>query len=87
MAEVIQAIGKCAVRIPEVTDRCIIQLMQLLGSKSEAVVAEAVVVIKQLLQMPVNVEGSQNDDVIKQLTRLFDKVITFFNFDIFNFLN
>jgi len=74
VAEVIQAIGKCAVRIPEVTDRCMVQLMQLLASKSQAVVAEAVVIIKQLLQMPQNVEGSQSDDVIKQLTRLFNKV-------------
>jgi len=69
----IQAIGKCAMRIPEVLDRCMIRLLQLLTVKSSAVVAESVVVIKQLLQLPTT-ELSHNDDVVKQLTRLFSKV-------------
>jgi AP-3 complex subunit beta len=73
----IQAIGKCAMRIPEVLDRCMIRLLQLLTLKSPAVVAESVVVIKQLLQLPENVSEeahTHNDDVVKQLTRLFSKV-------------
>jgi len=73
VAGTIQAIGKCAMRIPEVLDRCMIRLLQLLTVKSPSVVAEAVVVIKQLLQLPTT-ELSHNDDVVKQLTRLFSKV-------------
>jgi len=44
-----------------------------LNFKSPAVVAESVVVIKQLLQLPTT-ELSNNDEVVKQLTRLFTKV-------------
>lgn len=47
--------------------------MQLLSSKNETVVAESVVVMKQLLQMPREEEVNY-DDVIKQLTRLITKV-------------
>jgi hypothetical protein len=49
--------------------------MQLLSSKNETVVAESVVVMKQLLQMPREEEVNY-DDVIKQLTRLITKVRT-----------
>lgn len=48
-------------------------LMHLLSSKNEIVVAESVVVMKQLLQMPREEEVNY-DDVIKQLTRLITKV-------------
>jgi AP-3 complex subunit beta len=75
VATTIQAIGQCALRIPEVTERCMTQLLQLLLSKDETVVAESVVVIKTLLQVP----STRNDkerfvDIIKKLARLFSKV-------------
>jgi len=73
VAHTIQAIGKCAINLPESLERCISQLMSLLSSKSELVVAESVVVLKQLLQMP-RTEGISYDVVIKQLARLFSKV-------------
>jgi len=73
VAKTIQAIGKCAMRLPDVLERCISHLMHLLASKNEVVVAESVVVLKQLLQMPRE-EGVSYDEVIKQLTRLFTKV-------------
>jgi len=67
LAHTIQAIGMCAMRIPEVTERCIMQLVQLLSSKSEVVVAESIIVIKQLLQMPKlheehNTEKGENQE-------------------------
>jgi hypothetical protein len=52
--------------------------MQLLASKNDIVVAESVVVLKQLLQMPRE-EGISYDEVIKKLTRLFTKVSFFVN--------
>jgi len=100
LAHTIQSIGMCAMRIPEVTERCMVQLMQLLSSKSEIVVAESIVVIKQLLQMPKLAEPTPKSDlgedskpagegengqekpeepsqlaeVVRKLTRLFNKV-------------
>jgi hypothetical protein len=47
--------------------------MQLLSSRNDTVVAESIVVLKQILQMPRE-EGISYDAVIKQLTRLFSKV-------------
>jgi len=73
VARTIQSIGKCVMRLPEVTERCMTHLLQLLASKKEIVVAESVVVLKQLLQMPREEEVAY-DDVIKQLTRLFTVV-------------
>jgi len=65
LAHTIQAIGKCAMRIPEVTERCILQLVQLLSSKSETVVAESIIVIKQLLQMPKLTAEKEEQDKLK----------------------
>lgn len=73
VAKTIRSIGLCAMRLPEVLERCISHLMHFLASKNETVVAESVVVLKQLLQMPRE-EGVSYDEVIKQLTRLFTKV-------------
>jgi AP-3 complex subunit beta len=60
-------------RITEVTERCINLLVSLLSSKNETVVAESIVVMKQLLQMP-NLDPQQHKDVIKQLARLLETV-------------
>lgn len=50
----IQAIGRCASRLPEVADSCMRTLMTLIANRSEEVVAESVVVIKKLLQAGAN---------------------------------
>lgn len=47
--------------------------MSLLSSRNDEVVAESIVALKQILQMPRG-EGISYDPVIKQLTRLFSKV-------------
>lgn len=47
----IQAIGRCALRLPEVTETCMHCLTSLIGTHSEAAVAEAIVVVKKLLQV------------------------------------
>ena len=45
--------------------------MRLLSNRSEAVVAEAVIVLKRLLQTPT---AAENDGVIRQLARLLDSI-------------
>jgi AP-3 complex subunit beta len=47
----IQAIGRCAMLLPEVTETCMHCLTSLIGTHSEAAVAEAIVVVKKLLQV------------------------------------
>ena len=47
----IQAIGRCAMLLPEVTETCMQSLTSLIGTHSEAAVAEAIVVVKKLLQV------------------------------------
>ena len=53
VAATIQAIGRCAASIEEVTDTCLNGLVHLLSNRDQAVVAESVVVIKKLLQTQV----------------------------------
>lgn len=53
MAKTIQAIGKCASTIEEVSDTCLSGLVNLLSNEEEVVVAESVVVIRKLLQLKV----------------------------------
>ena len=67
----VQAIGRCATRIPAVLDSCIASLMRLLTNRNEAVVAEAVIVLKRLLQTPA---AAENEAVIRQLARLLDSI-------------
>ena len=54
VAATIQAIGRCAASIEEVTDTCLNGLVHLLSNRDQAVVAESVVVIKKLLQTQVS---------------------------------
>jgi AP-3 complex subunit beta len=54
----IQAIGRCAMLLPEVTETCMHCLTSLIGTHSEAAVAEAIVVIKKLLQVAQGEESS-----------------------------
>ncbi|GAA5797433.1 adaptin N terminal region-domain-containing protein [Helicostylum pulchrum] len=59
VAATIQAIARCATTVPTASDKCLGLLMKLLGSKNELVVAESVLVLTRLLQVP-NVERSKS---------------------------
>ncbi|XP_027008700.2 AP-3 complex subunit beta-1 [Tachysurus fulvidraco] len=69
-ASTIQAIGRCATNISEITDTCLNGLVLLLSSQNETVVAESVVVIKKLLQT----QPLQHSDIIKHMAKLFDSI-------------
>ncbi|XP_051533063.1 AP-3 complex subunit beta-1-like isoform X2 [Myxocyprinus asiaticus] len=69
-AATVQAIGRCATNITEVTDTCLNGLVLLLSNRDETVVAESVVVIKKLLQT----QPSQHSDIIKHMAKLFDNI-------------
>eukprot|EP00500_Bicosoecida_sp_ms1_P004736 CAMPEP_0203808676 /NCGR_PEP_ID=MMETSP0115-20131106/1748_1 /ASSEMBLY_ACC=CAM_ASM_000227 /TAXON_ID=33651 /ORGANISM="Bicosoecid sp, Strain ms1" /LENGTH=1095 /DNA_ID=CAMNT_0050717369 /DNA_START=49 /DNA_END=3336 /DNA_ORIENTATION=- len=60
----IRCVGRIASRLPDYADRCLRGLMGLVVSQYEDVVAEAVVVIRQLLQ-----RHPEHDDVILKLVR------------------
>ncbi|XP_065345192.1 AP-3 complex subunit beta-2 [Cloeon dipterum] len=70
VAAAIQAIGRCASNIKEVTDTCLNGLVSLLSNKDQAVVAESVVVIKKLLQT----QPSAHREIIIQMAKLVDSV-------------
>uniref|UniRef100_A0A8C9TXX8 AP-3 complex subunit beta n=1 Tax=Scleropages formosus TaxID=113540 RepID=A0A8C9TXX8_SCLFO len=69
-ATTIQAIGRCATNISEITDTCLNGLVLLLSNRDETVVAECVVVIKKLLQT----QPSQHSDIIKHMAKLLDNI-------------
>ncbi|KAF2880489.1 hypothetical protein ILUMI_25696 [Ignelater luminosus] len=70
VAATIQAIGRCACSISEITDSCLNGLVILLSNKDEAVVAESVVVIKRLLQT----QAADPKEIIMHMTRLLDSI-------------
>jgi len=74
----IQAIGRCASRIEEVTSSCMQGLMGLMSNPAEAVVAESVVVIKTLLQLGARestpTQQRRHRAIIKHLARLLDSI-------------
>ncbi|XP_044132040.1 AP-3 complex subunit beta-1 isoform X2 [Bufo gargarizans] len=69
-AATIQAIGRCATNISAVTDTCLNGLVYLLSKRDDIVVAESVVVIKNLLQT----QPSQHGEIIKHMAKLLDKI-------------
>ncbi|XP_053385509.1 AP-3 complex subunit beta-2-like isoform X2 [Mercenaria mercenaria] len=69
-AATIQAIGRCASNISEVTDTCLNGLVLLMSNRDESVVAESVVVIKKLLQM----QSSTHKDIIIHMARMVDNI-------------
>uniref|UniRef100_A0A672UHA5 AP-3 complex subunit beta n=1 Tax=Strigops habroptila TaxID=2489341 RepID=A0A672UHA5_STRHB len=69
-AATIQAIGRCATNITEVTDTCLNGLVCLLSNKDEIVVAESVVVIKKLLQT----QPAHHGEIIKHMAKLLDNI-------------
>eukprot|EP00092_Neocalanus_flemingeri_P004082 GFUD01004394.1.p1 GENE.GFUD01004394.1~~GFUD01004394.1.p1 ORF type:complete len:1115 (+),score=399.94 GFUD01004394.1:146-3346(+) len=70
VAATIQAIGRCAATISEVTDTCLAGLVHLLSNRDPAVVAESVVEIKKLLQT----QEAEHKDIIIQMAKLVDTV-------------
>lgn len=68
VAATIQAIGRCAASIDEVTETCLTGLVHLLSNRDEHVVAESVVVIKKLLQTQV----TEHFEIISQMAKLLD---------------
>ncbi|XP_072038441.1 LOW QUALITY PROTEIN: AP-3 complex subunit beta-2-like [Amphiura filiformis] len=70
VAATIQAIGRCASNISEVTDTCMNGLMGLMANRDEAVVAESVVVIKKLLQM----NPTEHKEIIRHMAKLADAI-------------
>lgn len=77
----IQAIGNCATRIPEVVETCMESLASLIGNSNEAVVAEAIVVLKKLIQLETNQpkpkesnKKSPMNNVISHMSKLLDTV-------------
>jgi AP-3 complex subunit beta len=72
----IQAIGRCAANIPEVTETCMHGLMALMNNPSEAVVAEAVIEIKKLLQLGANdtAHERRHRNIIRHLAKLLDTI-------------
>ncbi|XP_070599321.1 AP-3 complex subunit beta-1 isoform X2 [Erythrolamprus reginae] len=69
-AATIQAIGRCATNISEVTDTCLNGLVCLLSNRDEIVVAESIVVIKKLLQTQL----AHHSEIIKHMARLLDSI-------------
>ncbi len=70
VAATIQAIGRCAATIEEVTDTCLNGLVHLLSNREQAVVAESVVVIKKLLQT----QAGDHKEIIVQMAKLVDSI-------------
>ena len=75
-AATIQAIGRCASNISEITDTCLNGLVHLMSNRDESVVAESVVVIKKLLQMQREEEKqpSEHQDIIKHMAKMVDTI-------------
>ncbi|KAI8480982.1 AP-3 complex subunit beta-2 [Branchiostoma belcheri] len=70
VAATIQAIGRCASSISEVTETCLNGLVGLLSNRNEYVVAESVVVIKKLLQM----QPDSHSEIIQHMAKLADTI-------------
>ena len=70
VAATIQAIGRCAATIPEVTETCLSGLVHLMSNKDPNVVAESVIEIKKLLQT----QEEEHTDIIIQMSKLVDSV-------------
>ena len=66
VAKAIQTIGKCAMLVPEVSSTCQQFLLSQMASDSQDVVAESVVVLKQLLQL----ENKQQIDLTSKIDEL-----------------
>eukprot|EP00668_Euglena_longa_P036216 GGOE01046550.1.p1 GENE.GGOE01046550.1~~GGOE01046550.1.p1 ORF type:complete len:735 (-),score=272.85 GGOE01046550.1:269-2170(-) len=66
----IRALGRVGNSIPEVTDACLNDLLGLISSKKAEVAAEAVVVVRHLLQR----QASSHPKIVTRLARLLDSI-------------
>ncbi|OBZ82141.1 AP-3 complex subunit beta-2 [Choanephora cucurbitarum] len=70
VAATVQAIGRCATSVPTAMDQCLRLLMRLLRSKNELVVAESVLVLTRLLQVP----SEERSKSVIMLVKLLDTI-------------
>eukprot|EP01117_Protostelium_nocturnum_P003674 TRINITY_DN14956_c0_g1_i1.p1 TRINITY_DN14956_c0_g1~~TRINITY_DN14956_c0_g1_i1.p1 ORF type:complete len:805 (+),score=327.31 TRINITY_DN14956_c0_g1_i1:240-2417(+) len=75
VAATIQAIGRCAISVPDVADRCLGGLTSMLTNKSETVVAESVVVIKTLLQAMMEKPNEETVQTVKEVLTSISKLV------------
>ncbi|TGZ64248.1 hypothetical protein CRM22_006463 [Opisthorchis felineus] len=64
----IQAIGRCASSIPQISDICLGGLVRLMSRPDEKVVAECVVILRKLLQ----IQNADHKDIIIRIAELTD---------------
>ena len=70
VGQVVEALGRCAQALPEIADRCMELLVKLMSSSDQSVVAQSVIVIRQLLQGNAKLHSS----VIRKVAELADTV-------------
>jgi HEAT repeat protein len=70
VAKAIQTIGKCAMIVPEVASVCQRFLLAQMASESQEIVAESVVVLKQLLQL----ENKQQTTTLEKIAQVEAKI-------------
>ena len=70
IASTIQAIGRCAITISEVTETCLNGLVNLLSNRDDNVVGESVCVIRKLLQL----NPTAHKDIIRHLAKLVETI-------------
>ncbi|ELP85778.1 AP-3 complex subunit beta, putative [Entamoeba invadens IP1] len=68
----IQAMSRLSMIMPETSERCMVQLLQFMSSKSPEIVAEAVIGIKKLLQQSKNGQNDPERDlrIIGKMSKL-----------------
>ena len=74
VVEAIQAIGKCAMQIPEVTESCMYGLMALIQNGNDVVVSESVIVLKKLLQHHHEEGQDGHVNIVSHLAKLLSKI-------------
>ena len=74
VTDTIQAIGRCAARINEVSESCLHGLMGLITNPSPVVVAESIVVMKHLLLAPAQQEEPTNQAIVTRLAKMLDTI-------------
>mmetsp|Transcript_27495 Transcript_27495/g.38256 ORF Transcript_27495/g.38256 Transcript_27495/m.38256 type:complete len:840 (+) Transcript_27495:106-2625(+) len=72
VVDAIQAIGKCAMQISDVTESCMYGLMALIQNGSDMVVSESVIVLKKLLQHHTEGHGNLVTHLAKILPTIKD---------------
>ncbi|ORY50688.1 Clathrin/coatomer adaptor, adaptin-like protein [Leucosporidium creatinivorum] len=68
----IAAIGTCAQRVPSVTEDCLKTLIKLTQSKSDAIIAQAVLVLRSLLRSSNFPKATSRASIISKLVGLMD---------------